>query len=221
MNRSSPSPDSPPRIALGTGWPGLPDGPRPVVVALDPRPTGPALDDCIDDLRRLIDDVALTRRFAGQLMIAFEGIERDPRQVHVIPACRDWLQALHRRWPYWLHFLAPVPDQWAMWLLAVLPPQTPVTLPNGRRGRRIDRVALDELLLILISAMQELHHHHQIPPEERQRITDAAFDAIERATGVRPTLPPPRRRRSPTAPGLDPDEPDTGGALGDPPPSRV
>src|SRR5690606_17132307 len=105
--------------------------------------------------------------------------------VHTIPECRDMLRALHERWPYWLHFLAPVPELWTVLLLCLLPLGPGVRLPNGRIGHELDRRALKNLMLDLTIALNDLHEQHKVKLADRQRIFKAAMHAIEQATGAR------------------------------------
>ena len=174
------------RVRLGSGLEALSTDATALVLAIDlDQVTGLALDHCVADLEHLSGSAARTRQFAGAVYLAFNDLDRDPRQVHAIPECRTVLQALHARWPYWLHFLAPVPDLWTVWLLSLLP-QTPVErLPDGRVGRRMDPVALEELMLDLTLAMNDLHDRHKLPLAARQAIFKAARGAVEAATGIR------------------------------------
>ena len=174
------------RVRLGSGLEALGTDATALVLAIDlDQVTGLALDHCVADLEHLSGSAARTRQFAGAVYLAFNDLDRDPRQVHAIPECRTALQTLHARWPYWLHFLAPVPDLWTVWLLSLLP-QTPVErLPDGRVGRRMDPVALEELMLDLTLAMNDLHDLHKLPLATRQAIFKAARGAVEAATGIR------------------------------------
>lgn len=176
----------PPRIALGTGLAALPPGSMNVVFTLEVGDNEPGrLKLCARDLQQLSDSAQRTEQLTGHVFFAFNGLERDPRQVHTIPECRDLLRALHERWPYWMHFLAPEPDLWTVLLLCLLPLGPGVRLPNGRIGHELDRKALKNLVLDLTIAMHELHDHHKLALAERQRIFKASMKAMERATGAR------------------------------------
>lgn len=179
-------PNLPPRIALGTGLAALPGGARQVVFTLELRDAEEErLALCARDLQQLSDHPARVEQLTGSVLFAFNGLERDPRQVHTIPECRDVLRSLHERWPYWMHFLAPEPDLWTVLLLCLLPLGPGVRLPNGRIGHELDRKALKNLVLDLTTAMHELHDRHKVALAARQRIFKSAMQAIERATGAR------------------------------------
>lgn len=174
------------RVRLGAGLATASADVPAVVLAIDlERATGVALDACVADLEHLSDSAERTRQWAGAVYLAFNGLDRDPRQVHAIPECRAVLQALHARWPYWLHFLAPVPDLWTVWLLSLLPQTPEERLPDGRIGRRLDPVVLEELMLDLTLAMNDLHDRHKLPLAQRQQLFKAARGAVELATGIR------------------------------------
>ncbi|MBX3608873.1 MAG: hypothetical protein KF871_03175 [Hydrogenophaga sp.] len=176
----------PPRVALGTGLAALPADADRVVLTLDVHDAEPErLTLCVRDLKQLSASPAQIERFTGSVYFAFRGLERDPRQVHTIPECREVLRGLHGRWPYWMHFLAPEPDLWTVLLLCLLPLGPGVRLPSGRIGHELDRKALKNLVLDLTSAMHELHDQHRVALAARQRIFKNAMQAIERATGAR------------------------------------
>lgn len=183
---SQPHFSTPPRIALGSGLAALPAAAGPVVFTLELRDTEPErMALCVRDLEQLSDQPARTEQFTGAVFFAFNGLERDPRQVHTIPECRDVLRGLHERWPYWMHFLAPEPDLWTVLLLCLLPLGPGVRLPNGRIGHELDRKALKNLVLDLTIALNELHDRHKVALAARQRIFKGSMQAMERATGAR------------------------------------
>lgn len=177
---------APPRVALGSGLGALPANARSVVLTLDARDVAPErLRYCVHDLRLLSELPEQAERFTASVYFAFNGLERDPRQVHTIPECREVLRSLHAKWPYWMHHLAPVPDLWTVLLLCLLPLGPGVRLPSGRIGHQLDRVALGNLVEDLTRAMQELHYRHNVAPEKRERIHKNALRAIHGATGSR------------------------------------
>jgi hypothetical protein len=175
-----------PRVALGSGLDALPTELHRLVLTLDlADASGEGLGRCVEDLLHLSDNTLRVEQLSAGLYFAFNGLDRDPRQVHSIPECRDMLRALHQRWPYWMHFLAPVPELWTVLLLCLLPLGPGVRLPNGRIGHELDRKALKNLMLDLSNALNDLHEQHKVPLASRQRIFKAAMHAIEQATGAR------------------------------------
>lgn len=178
--------DTPQRLALGSGLDALPTELHRLVLTLNlSDASGAGLARCVEDLLHLSDNTIRVEQLTAGVYFAFNGLDRDPRQVHTIPECRDMLRALHERWPYWLHFLAPVPELWTVLLLCLLPLGPGVRLPNGRIGHELDRKALKNLMLELTNALNDLHEQHRVPLANRQRIFKAAMQAIEQATGSR------------------------------------
>ncbi len=183
---SSPPTSPPPRVALGTGLAALPTGQSGVVFTLELQDALPArLRRCARDLLHISDNVVCTEQLTGRMFFAFNGLERDPRQVHTIPECREVLRGLHRRWPYWMHFLAPEPDLWSVLLLCLLPLGPGVRLPNGRIAHELDHEALQNLITELTVAVNELHYHHKVEATASKRIQARAMRAMGRATGAR------------------------------------
>lgn len=177
---------TPLRVALGSGLDALPSEQHSVVLTLElNQAAGEGLQRCIDDLLHLSDNSMRVEQLPGRVYFAFEGLDRDPRQVHNIPECREMLLALHRRWPYWMHFLAPVPELWTVLLLCLLPLGPGIRLPNGRIGHELDRKALKNLMLDLSGALNDLHVQHRVKLADRQRIFKSAMQAIEKAAGAR------------------------------------
>ncbi len=176
----------PPRVPLGSGVAALPTDLSRVVFTLELKDSEPdRLLRCVHDLLLLLESPAHIEQLAGGVFFAFNGLERDPRQVHNIPECRTVLRGLHARWPYWMHFLAPEPDLWSVLILSLLPPGQGVRLPNGRIGLELDQQALIALVQELTVALRELHTHLKVAPATHKRMLKHATRAIERATGTR------------------------------------
>jgi len=129
----------------------------------------------------LVEDERLRRQLTHSVFFAFEGWGDDPREVHEILACRRYLQALHAQFPYWLHFLAPVPDMWGVLLLCLLEPDgDSVTLMPGsnRRARSCDPDAVNRLLQDMIRPLQLLHEHMALTQEQGEAILEQSLAAI-------------------------------------------
>lgn len=174
-----------PRHFLGHGLPPIPNDVAAIALLFSRDEVATHhIGRSTDDLLCLSDDARLSRQLAHGLFLAFEGYDSDPREIHEIPECRAYLQALHHQWPYWMHFLAPVPDQWAMLLLCLLPNNTPTGIPAAPPGTRaIDTAALRRLLKQMTLAMMHLHEHHATPENDAQRLFMASTEAISAAMG--------------------------------------
>lgn len=79
---------------------------------------------CVDELMHLSDHPERVKRLMCGLIIEVEGLEEDARELHNIPECRRFFKALFTQWPHWMHFLAPLPDQWRTLALCVLTPES-------------------------------------------------------------------------------------------------
>lgn len=151
--------------------------------------SNPRIGRCVDDLLHLSTSREFTLRFASSILFAFDGYNDDPREVHAIPECRAFLRTLNAHWPYWMHFLAPIPDLWATFLLCLTPPAAPVALGPGTFGREYDPEAFKTLLFEQLQAMNNLHQHHALDVPTRQRIFQTAMQAINEATTDLPPAP--------------------------------
>lgn len=132
----------------------------------------------VDDLMHLLDDESLRIRMTQGLFFAFDGWEKDPREVHEIPECRAYLQALHSEWPYWLHFLAPDTKMWGVLLLCLL--QTNHASANARNDlREVDMSQLHALLESMLEPMNLLHRQMRLSSGQSIQVFDASIAAVQ------------------------------------------
>lgn len=136
-----------------------------------------------DDLMALSDSATLSRQLTNSIMFAFDGFNHDPREVHDIPECRTYLQALHSTWPYWMHFIAPIPDLWATILLCLLISKTTSTPPNSPPLISFDPKELRALISQMTHAMNTLHDQLDLPADARRLTFDTSMAAINIALG--------------------------------------
>lgn len=149
----------------------------------------PRVGRCVDDLMYLSNSAEHCHRFANSVVFVFDGYNGDPREVHEIPECRAFLATLNAHWPYWMHFLAPIPDLWATFLLCLTPPAPPVAIGAGKFARRYDPAAFKGLLLAQLHAMNNLHQLHALDVPMRQRIFQSAMAAVDATTMDHPEGP--------------------------------
>lgn len=177
----------PPTFILGSGLADIPTDVAGICLVISREEVmNPRVGRCVDDLMHLSGSRERTEQFAGAVLFVFEGWDHDPREIHAIPECRAFLSALTAQWPYWMHFLAPIPDLWAVMLLSLIPPSKPVPLPGGRIGRAFDAPALRALLTNQTNAMNNLHQLHGLDLPTRQRIFQQAMQVIDAATTDHP-----------------------------------
>jgi hypothetical protein len=177
-----------PNLYLGSGLDSIPAdvGGICVVVSRD-EVDNPRVGRSVDDLMHLCGTRENTERFASAVLLVFDGYNDDPRAIHEIPECRQYLSQLHAQWPYWMHFLAPIPDQWSMLLLSLLPRAQRITMPNGAVASHYDEQHMRDLLLHLTSAMNNLHKQHGIERALAKQVFDDAIAAIDQCTAPDPT----------------------------------
>lgn len=157
----------------------------------------PGVGSSLDTLLHLSSSEENARRFAGSVLLAFDGYNEDPRPIHAIPECRAYLGALTAQWPFWMHFLAPIPDQWSLLLLTLLPPGQRSALPDGRFGQEFDIEAMEALLTHQVQAMNNLHQMHKLAPKLCHQVFHQAISAVEQVTGIRPISQRQRPRTQP------------------------
>ncbi len=162
---TAPMPDIPPDVGL-------------VVVAFSREEVeGFRVGRAVDDLMRLSDDARLRRQLQHGLVVTFSGYFADPREVFQIPQCRQFLKAVHAQWPYWLHFLAPLPDAWSVFLLCMLDSEA-----QSRKGSAVAASlpvrAVQDFQMELIGACTPLHNAMALPIDERFAIFERASRAI-------------------------------------------
>lgn len=87
------------------------------------------------------------------------------------------------------HFLAPIPDLWAIFLLSLTPPAPPVDIGEGKFARRHDPGAFKGLLLEQLHEMNNLHQLHALDVPTRQRIFQSAMSAVDATTMDHPEGP--------------------------------
>lgn len=132
----------------------------------------------VDDLMRLSEDMRLCRQLQHGLFVTFDGWDTDPREVHQIPQCREYLTAVHRQWPYWLHFLAPMPDMWAVMLLSLASSTAPAGMDGLKAGSSVDMGEVDMLIQNMLQPLQLLHDTMQLSDGEGEVILTRSMEAI-------------------------------------------
>ena len=132
----------------------------------------------VDDLLRLSDDMRLCRQLQHGLFVTFDGWGDDPREVHQIAQCSDYLAAVHRQWPYWLHFLAPSPDMWAVLLLCLATRTAPAPAASGKKGTSIEAGEIGALIDGMRKPLSLLHDTMELSEEEGHAIFERSLQAI-------------------------------------------
>lgn len=83
-----------------------------------------SLDDQIKatyrKLSRCIESAETVRRYAGAVELTFRGHEDGLPALHEIPEVRRFIQTLHERFPYWIHFSSKASSGLALIQLCLL-----------------------------------------------------------------------------------------------------
>jgi len=133
----------------------------------------------VDDLMRLSEDERLRRQLTHGLYLTFDGWDEDPREVHQIPQCRAYLQALVREWPYFLHFMAPMPGQWELLVLSLIDPPTGSVTDKGRTYQAVDLQDVTRVVNAMVLPLNVLHGVMGLERHERHEVFDKTMVAIE------------------------------------------
>lgn len=176
--------DTAPRIYPDKPLSDIPDDARGVclrITAEDLR--GPRVGRCVDELMHLSEHPERIRQLRCGLILDIDGLDGDGRAPHDIPACRRFFQALHRQWPYWMHFLAPLPAQWRTLALSLLTPDTP---EGGPHAPAIAAEALEDLVRSLVAGMDRLHRQSDLDGTERSAVMVASLRALALALPAQP-----------------------------------
>jgi hypothetical protein len=132
----------------------------------------------VDDLMHLSDDMRLCQQLQHGLFVTFDGWGDDPREVHQIAQCREYLTAVHRQWPYWLHFLAPSPDMWAVLLLFLATRTAPAGAASGKSCTSIEAGEIGSLIDGMLNPLTLLHDKMGLSQQQGHAIFERSWQAI-------------------------------------------
>lgn len=133
----------------------------------------------VDDLMVLTDDPRLRRQLAHGLYFVFDGWDNDPREVMLIPECRQYLRQLHAHWPYWLHFMAPIPDLWSVLLLCLTDSVQVAGAEGGKMKLTVNPGEIRRLLEAMLVPLNLLHDDMGLSELQRREIFERSMGAIE------------------------------------------
>lgn len=169
-----------PRWNVGSGMPEIePDVGAVIMMFSRTEVEGLRSGRAVDDLMQLSDSARLRRQLAHGVFFSFDGYNDDPREVHQIPECRRYLQAVHAVWPYWLHFLAPEPGMWAVMLLCLAGGGETVPGTAGRTGHSTDGASIRGIVEGMLRPMNLLHAEMGLSEQESMELFMGSMGAIE------------------------------------------
>lgn len=126
----------------------------------------------VNDLLELVDDEAQFAYYGSALRMVFLGFgERPPEAVLEV---RQFLSAVHAQWPWWVHFLAPVPSQWRTLLFGLAP------FRASQEGPTTDLRQLRRCVLSMLQANRTLYSHFERRPNASRVAALTTWTAIKR-----------------------------------------
>lgn len=142
-----------------------------VVVSFSEREVATGqIGDALDRLLHLTDDPFQSERFAGAVLVQFEGYAGDTREVFEIPEVVRFFRALTAEWAAWYHFLLREPglQQFPM-LFALLCDVEVLRVGSGIATRFRDPAQVAAVEHRLERATHALYAHHGWPEERARR----------------------------------------------------
>lgn len=146
---------------------------------------GQRVGRCVDQLMHLSDYPHRVKRLMCGLLLEVEGFEDDHRELHQIPECRQFFKALHREWPYWMHFLAPLREQWQLLALCVLTPDLDALRSLHGNHPAFSNADFKAFIQSLMTGMDHLQRKADLSEVERAAALVVSLEAIR--TSVKPT----------------------------------
>lgn len=137
------------------------------------------IGSAIERLLLLSDRADHVLRFAGRVVLMFEGYDHDPRPLVEIPACVSFIRAVDQHWNYWLHFLLPEPDVLKLLILMLVDAEPCLQEGERARYRVCDPVKLAQTLERLFAAMNALHDANRVPEAVNRAITAATMRSLD------------------------------------------
>jgi hypothetical protein len=133
----------------------------------------------VERLLLFSDDARHVRRFAGRVVLLFEGYDNDPRPLVQIPECVRFFRDIDAQWSYWLHFLMPNPELLRLVLLMRVDFRA-----RGGNGLRVgyelrDPSQLADTLQRWFAAMNTLHDAHAIDDAFNRAQSRAVMAALD------------------------------------------
>lgn len=132
-------------------------------------------------LMALTDTLESCLQCQERLVFQFEGFNDHSLEVHQIPECIAFFRAIHKEWPYWIHFMTPQRDSMATLLLMIC--DCIVTDQNNSTVgvQIIDLAQATREFSYMVNAVHQLHAHMGIPSNVTQSIAKNVMRTLEKA----------------------------------------
>ncbi len=114
--------------------------------------------------------------YRGQMALAVDGYNEDPRELVDVAEVRAFLRAFERQWPYWAFFFNQVDDSIKILISCVCGASYP-----GRGAVEMDAIKLRDFLLRGFAGMNLLFEKHGFPENELEVMSRGVIEVIEQA----------------------------------------
>lgn len=128
------------------------------------------VDPPLEALAAMAASPTAIREYAGLVDVVFDGYNNDSRELFSIPEVRVFVQALTRRFPYWLHFSSKSSDGLRVILLCLMSPAN-VTVVGGQSFTDLDVKELNAVVLNLFGHMNSLYSGNGLSQLENSQTT--------------------------------------------------
>ena len=127
-------------------------------------------------LNALFDSREAIWRYRGQVTLAVDGYNDDPRELVDVPEVRAFFAAFDRQWPYWAYFLNQVDDSIKLLASCLCGCRYP-----GRGQVEIDPKRLQTFLMKGFAAMNSIFDRYGFEEAELEKMSYGVIEVIEQA----------------------------------------
>ena len=114
--------------------------------------------------------------YRGQMSLAVDGYNDDPRELVDVPEVRAFLRTFERQWPYWAFFFNQVDDSIKILGSCVCGASYP-----GGGAVEMDAAKLRDFLLRGFAGMNSLFEKHGFPESELEVMSRGVIEVMEQA----------------------------------------
>ena len=130
----------------------------------------------VDRLHALLATPEAIWRYRGQMALAVNGYDDDPRELVDIAEVRTFLRELDRHWPYWTFFFNQLDGSISLLVACVCGTAYP-----GGGVVDIDRQKVGQFVQRGLAAMKALFDDHGFPDAEFEALSNGVIEVVEQA----------------------------------------
>ena len=130
----------------------------------------------LKELKPLLATREDTWLYRGQMSLAVDGYNDDPRELVDVAEVRAFLRAFERQWPYWAFFFNQVDDSIKILGSCVCGASYP-----GGGAVEMDAAKLRDFLLRGFAGMNSLFEKHGFPESELEVMSRGVIEVMEQA----------------------------------------